>query len=133
MSDERQAFARRLTEAMQAKGYEAKPGVLLVLFNSHYPGRSVGFSSASKWLRGLSLPEQDKLQVLADLFGVEPQTLRFGTPVRNKHVAGPQPAWPTGVSARERRVFEGYLALSPKRRELVETMVAALRQYDEKA
>ena len=62
MSDERQAFARRLAAAMRAKGYEAKPGVLLVLFNSHYKGRSIGFSSASKWLRGMTLPEQDKLQ-----------------------------------------------------------------------
>ena len=132
MSDERQAFAQRLADAMRSKGYEAKPGVLLVLFNTHYPGRSIGFSSASKWLRGLTLPEQDKLQVLAKLFGVEPQTLRYGTPARNKHVAEPHAAWPTGVSARERRVIEGYLSLSPKRRELVETMVAALRDYDQK-
>ena len=61
MSDERQAFAQRLASAMQAKGYEAKPGMLLVLFNSHYKGRSIGFSSASKWLRGMTLLEQDKL------------------------------------------------------------------------
>lgn len=117
---------------MRAKGYEAKPGVLLVLFNSHYTGRSIGFSSASKWLRGLTLPEQDKLRVLADLFGVEPQALRYGAPARSKRIAEPQATWPTGVSARERHVFEGYLSLSPKRRELVETMVAALIDYDGK-
>lgn len=133
MSDERQAFAQRLAAAMQAKGYEAKPGVLLVLFNSHYTGRSIGFSSASKWLRGMTLPEQDKLQVLADLFGVEPQTLRYGTPVKTKRIAEPQMIWPAGTGARERRVFEAYLALPPKRREIVDTMVAALGQYDEKA
>lgn len=133
MSDERQAFARRLAEAMRSRGYEAKPGVLLVLFNSHYTGRSIGFSSASKWLRGMTLPEQDKLQVLADLFGMEPQTLRYGTPVKTKRVAEPQTAWPAGTGARERRVFEAYLSLPPKRREIVETMVAALGQYDEKA
>ena len=133
MSDERQAFAQRLAAAMQAKGYDAKPGVLLVLFNSHYTGRSIGFSSASKWLRGMTLPEQDKLQVLADLFGVEPQTLRYGTPFKTKRIAEPQIIWPAGTGARERRVFEAYLALPPKRREIVDTMVAALGQYDEKA
>ena len=131
MSDERQAFARRLAADMRAKGYEAKPGVLLVLFNSHYKGRSIGFSSASKWLRGMTLPEQDKLQVLAEVLGIEPQTLRFGSPVKNKRIAEPQTAWPSGTGARERRVFETYLALPPKRREMVEVMVAALRQYDE--
>lgn len=131
MSDERKAFARRLAEAMRSKGYEAKPGVLLVLFNSRYKGRSIGFSSASKWLRGMTLPEQDKLQVLADLFGIEPQTLRYGTRARNNRIAEPQVVWPAGTGARERRVFEAYLALSPKRREMVEVMVAALGQYDE--
>lgn len=132
MSDERQAFARRLAEAMRSKGYEAKPGVLLVLFNSHYRGRSIGFSSASKWLRGMTLPEQDKLQVLADLFGVEPQALRYGTPTTGMRIAEPQRAWPAGTGTRERHVFEAYLALPPKRREMVDVMVAALGQYDEK-
>ena len=36
---------------------------------------------ASRWLRGRALPEQDKLQVMADLLGVEPHALRFGGPV----------------------------------------------------
>ena len=133
MSDERQAFARRLAGAMRSKGYEARPGVLLKLFNSRYKGRSIAFSSVSKWLRGTTLPEQDKLQVLAGLFGVEPQTLRYGTPVRNNRIAEPQLAWPVGAGAREQRLFEAFLALPPKRREMVETMVAALGQYEEKA
>lgn len=133
MSDERQAFARRLAGAMRAKGYDPKPGVLLKLFNSRYKGRSIGFSSASKWLRGMALPEQDKLQVLADLFGMEPHALRYGTPAKSNRISEPQGAWPAGTGARERRVFEAYLALPPKRRDMVETMVAALGQYDEKA
>ena len=132
MSDERQAFARRLADAMRSRGYEAKPGVLLKLFNSRYPGRSVGFSSASKWLRGLTLPEQEKLQVLADLFGIEPQTLRFGPPAKGSRKAEPQKGWPAGTGARERQMFEAYLALPPKRRDMVDVVVATLGQYDEK-
>lgn len=133
MSDERQAFARRLAEAMQAKGYQPRPGVLLKLFNSRYNGRSIGFSSASKWLRGMTLPEQDKLQVLASLFVVDPQTLRYGASAKGNRIAENQPAWIADMSLRERRVFEAYLALPPKLREMVEVMITALDRYDEKA
>ena len=125
MSDERQDFSRRLAEAMLARGYSPKPGVLHKLFNSHYKGRSVAFSTASKWLRGLALPEQDKLQVLADLFGVEPHVLRFGR--GGKRRVAEQPAvWPAAAGARERQVISAFLALPPKRRELVGELVDAL-------
>jgi len=124
MSYEKQGFARRLADAMRAKGYTAKPGVLLKQFNSHYTGRSVAFSTASKWLRGIALPEQDKLQVLAELFGVEPHELRFGRRGGSR-AAQPPGAW-QAVGARERQVIEAFLALSPKRRELVGELVAEL-------
>lgn len=124
MSDEKQGFARRLADAMQARGYAARPGVLLKQFNSRYSGRSVAFSTASKWLRGRALPEQDKLQVLAELFGVEPQELRFGRSGGNR-VAQPQGVW-QAVGTRDRQVIDAYLALPPKRRELVGELVAEL-------
>ena len=124
MSEEKQAFARRLAEAMQARGYAAKPGVLLKQFNSRYTGRSVAFSTASKWLRGIVLPEQDKLQVLAGLFGIEPHELRFGRSGRHR-VSEPLGAW-QAIGARERKVIEAFLALPPKRRELVGELVAGL-------
>lgn len=110
---------------MQAKGYEPKPGALHKVFNSRYEGRSVAFSTASKWLRGMALPEQDKLQVLADLFGVEPQVLRFGKTGKGR-IAESQATWPAALGARERQVIEAYLALPPKRRELVGELVEAL-------
>ena len=90
MSDEKKAFSRRLADAMRARGYDPKPGVLHKLFNSHYKGRSVAFSTASKWLRGLVLPEQDKLQVLATLFNMEPHVLRYGGKPR---VGEGKPVW----------------------------------------
>jgi hypothetical protein len=132
MSDEKQAFSRRLAEAMRAKGYDPKPGVLLKKFNSRYKGRSVAFSTASKWLRGMALPEQDKLQVLADLFGVEPHLLRFGGKAKVvNYVAQERAPWPI-IGVHERQVVEAFLALPPKRRQLVGELVAALGQGDEK-
>lgn len=124
MSYEKQAFARRLADAMQGKGYAPKPGVLLKQFNSRYTGRSVAFSTASKWLRGKALPEQDKLQVLAELFGIEPQDLRYGRSGGHR-AAQPPGAW-QALGARDRQVIDAFLALPPKRRELVGELVAEL-------
>jgi transcriptional regulator with XRE-family HTH domain len=116
MSDERYQFSLRLAEAMRVLGYEPRPAVLFRLFNAKYRGRSVSFQTASRWLNGHSMPEQDKLQVLAALLGKE-----------SKHrVAETQTAWPSGTGARERQVIEAFLALPPKRRELVGELVKAL-------
>lgn len=71
--------------------------------------------------------------MLADLLGVEPQFLRYGTRTQKDRIAEPRMIWPVGTGVRERNVFEAYLALPPKRREMVEVMVAALGQYDEKS
>jgi transcriptional regulator with XRE-family HTH domain len=124
MSDEREQFSRRLAEAMQAAGYEPQPGVLHKLFNSRYSGRSVSFQTVSRWLRGAALPEQDKLQVLAAVLGAEPHVLRFGAAAKSRVGEGAS-SW-AGAGARERQVIEAFLALPPKRREVVAALVKAL-------
>ncbi|WP_433852353.1 hypothetical protein [Stenotrophomonas nitritireducens] len=129
MSDERFEFSRRLGQAMSAAGYEPRPAILFRLFNARYTGRSVSFQSASRWLGGRSIPEQDKLQVLADLFGVAPQTLRFGDAPR---VAEARAEW-NAVGARERAVIDTFLGLPVRQRELVGELVKALAQADRKS
>lgn len=124
MSDEREEFARRLAESMRGAGYEPRPTVLFRLFNARYRGRSVSLQSVSRWLGGRAIPEQDKLQVLAALFGVEPHALRFGS--GGKRIAESARAWPAGVGARERVIIDAFLALPPKRRELVGELVKVL-------
>lgn len=125
MSDEREKFSQRLMQAMQQSGYEPRPAVLFRLFNAKYRGHSVSFQTTSRWLGGRGIPAQDKIQVLADLFGVEPHVLRFGAPARSR-VGEPRSQWPAGVGGRERQVIETYLNLPPKRRELVGELVKAL-------
>lgn len=126
MNDERQDFAQRLTEAMRKAGYEPRPGVLHKVFNSRYGGVSVTPMTTSRWLNGKAIPEQDKLQVLADLFGVEPQVLRYGKS-RKGGVSESRLPWST-AGVRERQVIDAFLALPPKRRELVGELVEALTQ-----
>ncbi len=129
MSDERFEFSRRLQQAMSAAGYEPRPAILFRLFNARYTGRSVSFQSASRWLGGRSLPEQDKLQVLAELFGVAPQALRFGDAPR---VAETHGEW-NALGAHERSVINSFLALPVRQRELVGELVKALAQTERKS
>jgi len=124
MSDEKQAFSQRLADAMRAKGYVAKPGVLLKLFNSRYSGRSVAFSTASKWLRGLILPEQDKMRVLASLVGMAPHELQYGA--GKVRVGEGKANWAESMGQQELAMVDAYLSLPPAQRKLVRELIVAL-------
>lgn len=127
MSDEREEFSRRLAAAMNAAGHDPRPSVLFKQFNSSYVGRSVSFQSASRWLNGRSIPEQDKLQVLARLYGVSPQVLRFGDkPART--IAEARANWPDALNATDRTMLDAYLALPTERRKLVRELIQALAE-----
>ena len=77
--DQKLEFAERLQAAMRAsRARVAPPGGALNVFNANYWGRSVTFQAVSRWLRGESIPAQDKLIVLAGVLKVEPEVLRFG-------------------------------------------------------
>ena len=128
MKEERQAFSRRLADAMRDASYEPRPSVLFRLFNSRYPGESVSFQSVSRWLNGRSIPEQDKLQVLAALFGIEPHRLRFGTGMVSRQSIEPRAAWQPQPTLQDRETFDAYLTLPPAQRKLVRELIAALRQ-----
>lgn len=125
MGNEREKFSQRLAHAMQQAGYEPRPTVLFHLFNTRYRGRSVTFQTTSRWLGGRAIPAQDKLQVLADLLGADPHTLRFGTSTRSR-VAETRATWPAGAGSRERQVIDAFPRLPPKKRELVGELVKAL-------
>jgi transcriptional regulator with XRE-family HTH domain len=122
MGDDRSEFAKRLAAAMRALGLEARPSVLHARFNSRYHGSSVSFQTASRWLRGKAIPEQDKLVVLAQVFRTDPQTLRFGGK-GHLDVREPRVVWPDRVGLRDQALFEDILALSAKQRELLRNLV----------
>lgn len=72
------AFAERLRKAMKMAGYKVKPSALEALFNSSYFGNPVTFQAASSWLRGASMPTQEKLEVIAKALRQDAHFLRFG-------------------------------------------------------
>jgi hypothetical protein len=124
MDEEREDFSRRLADAMRAEGYEPRPSVLFKLFNSRYRGASVSFQSVWRWLNARAIPEQDKLQVLAKIFGTGPDFLRYGIPVTRK-VAEPKIAWPVDLKPLDREAVDAYLALPASQRKVVREMIAA--------
>lgn len=123
-------FAQRLRETMIAAGLEARPSVLLNLFNTHYWGRSVSFQAVSRWLRGEAIPAQEKLVVLAEILKVEPEVLRFGQGARLRVEEG-RKRWEEGVSYEEREMFDAFLRLPVPQRKVVREIILAFAQVHE--
>lgn len=103
-------FAQRLRNAMTAAGYAAKPAVLEREFNQRYWGKGVTLHGVRRWLCGETYPAQDKLLVLAEWLGVEPQVLRFGEGTI-KTVRTRRKQWDEGIGYAEREIFEAFLRL----------------------
>lgn len=125
--DQKLEFAQRLRTAMQAAGLEPRPAVLLNLFNTHYWGRSVTFQAVSRWLRGESIPEQDKLITLAEVLKIEPEVLRFGEGVRHS-VQQHRQRWEQGVGYLERETFDAFLQLPAAQRKIIREVILTFAQ-----
>jgi transcriptional regulator with XRE-family HTH domain len=122
--NEKTQFAERLRSAMLAAGYPDRPAVLEREFNSRYWGRSVTFQAVSRWLRGQSIPAQDKLQVLAEWLRVEPQALRFGEQSVNL-IRESKALWEHERHYPERETFEAFLSLPAPQRKIVREVIQA--------
>lgn len=120
--DQKLEFAQRLRTAMLTAGLEARPGVLLNLFNTHYWGRSVTFQAVSRWLRGEAIPEHDKLITLAEVLKIEPEVLRFGDGVRQA-VLQHRKRWDEGVGYLERETFDAFLQLPAPQRKVIREVI----------
>ena len=125
--DQKLEFAERLQAAMRDAGLEPRPAVLLHLFNTHYWGRPVTFQAVSRWLRGESIPEQDKLITLADILKVEPQVLRFGEAVRQSLQKRRQ-RWEEGMNHLERETVDTFLQLPAPQRKLIREVILTFAQ-----
>jgi hypothetical protein len=76
----------------------------------------------------LSIPDQDKLQLLAEWLDVEPHILRFGELAGR--AAKPRRRWDAGISYLEREVFEAFLKLPVAQRRVIRDVVLTyLRAY----
>lgn len=124
-SNEKQAFARRLSECFTKAGYPLKPALLTREFNLRHWGRPISLQALSKWLAGTAFPSQDKLITLAEWLRVTPQALRYGEAIGNR-ISQQSALWRESLDYKERQLFETILALAPEHRRVVSEVVIAL-------
>ncbi|WP_106419580.1 transcriptional regulator [Salinicola tamaricis] len=117
--DEKILFAERLKAALAAAGYEPRPSVLEREFNLRYWGAPMTFQGVRRWLRGESVPAQEKLQVLAGWLGLEPHYLRYG----ERTVGGSEPTWAIAVGGEEDEVLRVYRGLPDEQRQLLRQVI----------
>lgn len=123
--DEKAEFAARLKQAMLDAGYEARPSVVEREFNQRFWGRSISFQAARQWLLGNAVPQQDKLQVLADWLKIEPQTLRFGGKAAIS-VQEKKKRWEDSIAGPEREILEAFINLPAPQKKVAREVILAL-------
>ncbi|QHS10179.1 transcriptional regulator [Sinimarinibacterium sp. NLF-5-8] len=124
MKDEKAAFAERLRAAMRAQRLAPRAAVLEKLFNTHYYGQPVSIQSVAAWLGGRSIPKQDKLKVLAEVLGVEPQQLQYGSADLSHAPAVRSES--RHLSAQDQQMIETLLTLPAAQRKVLRSLVAWL-------
>lgn len=76
---EKHLFSERLHQALRQAGIQSTgPSTVARRFNLLYDGEPVTPQATRKWLEGLSIPNHDKVMVLARWLKVSPSWLRFG-------------------------------------------------------
>lgn len=79
-------FSIRLKKALSENRHPISPTYLSNEFNNRYDGQHITVQSANNWLLGKSIPNQDKLSILAIWLNVSNQWLRFGDTVSNEYL-----------------------------------------------
>ncbi len=129
MENAKEEFARRLREAMQKAGYEARPAVLEREFNLHYYGKPMTLHGVRRWLRGETLPTQDKVIALAQWLRIPPEQLSFGIEI-GQSIKEQHSRWDEGIGYQEREVFEAFLSLPvPQRKVLREVILTFAKAF----
>lgn len=123
--NEKRDFAERLKAAMTAAGLEPRPAVLERGFNTHHWGGPVTFQAVRRWLRGDSMPTQDKIETLARWLKVSPHALRFGA-LADARLREQHESWVTRLSPQDQQMIEAYSRLAADQQKVVRDMIAAL-------
>ncbi|MDP2903180.1 MAG: hypothetical protein Q8N96_08750 [Methylovulum sp.] len=77
-----------------------------------------------RWLRGETIPSQEKLQVLAEWLKIEPHALRFGEQAAES-IRAKRRQWEENLDFQERETIEQYLSLPAPQRKIVREVIDA--------
>jgi hypothetical protein len=125
MENVKTKFANRLREAMERAGCQPKPAVLEREYNLRCWGKPVTLHGVRRWLRGETIPREDKLLVLAEWLQISPHQLRYGTEIDEK-IEDRRARWDAAISSQERDVIEAYLSLPAEQRKAVRAIILGL-------
>ena len=121
---EKQAFAARLRQLLDAAGVRPSPTVIANEFNLRYWGRGITAHTARNWLLGNALPTQEKLRVLAQWLQVSPQVLRYGAAPGGLKVAESTELGAC-LDMADQEMIRRYVGLQPGDRKVIRDVVQA--------
>lgn len=121
MSNQKKQFAERLRKALEKAGYPPKPSVLEREFNLRCWNKPVTLHGVRRWLKGETLPTEDKMIILADWLNVSPRYLRFGDKM-GERVEEKRHFLDTLVY-QEKETLEAYLQLPPQKRQVIREVI----------
>lgn len=128
-TNEREAFSRRLAEALREARVEADSATRFAReFNRRYGGSPVSTHAARKWLKGESIPTQDKVRLLAAWLGVSPEWLRFGE--RRQAARGVVQAEEAGCASPDSELCGTIRLLSSEHKQVVREIVLTLLRLE---
>jgi len=107
---------------MARMGYPPRPSVLEREFNLRYWGKPMTLHGVRRWLRGETMPSNDKIKVLAEWLGEAPQDLGFGeSSLQNEQERQSRVASSYGYQ--EHELMEAFLSLPVAQRRLVRDVI----------
>ena len=133
MQESTRQFAFRLRQAMERCGYPPRPSVLEREFNTRYWGKPMTLHGVRRWLKGETMPSNDKIKVLAEWLGEAPQDLGFGEGSSMKlEVKEKQARWGAAYGYQDRELMEAFQSLPVAQRRLVREVILTFAREAER-
>lgn len=115
---DKEKFSERLKFALRnAQPKLTKTSDIALRFNLRHPNEPVTQQAVYKWLNGLAIPSQDKIETLAKWLGVKPEWLKYGISDEEPH-----------YSPLDEMLFELIYKLSEQQKTALLGLVMAFRE-----
>lgn len=124
-------FANRLRQALMDAGYDPKPSVVEREFNLRCWSKPVTLHGARRWLKGETMPTEEKMVILAEWLNVSPRYLRFGDHIELR--IEEKRSFFEQMAYQEREVLEAYLLLPLQKRQVVREVILAFAAHNKLA
>lgn len=129
--DERRRFSDRFKQSLVSAGIDPIPARVAELVNLRAPIAAVSPSAARKWLKGLAIPSQNRLQILADILDVDAAWLRFGDVEPGNQFGTPPIS--LVLDAAEHLLVSDYRLMGAESQALVRSLLTLLLRFEQES